>query len=69
MAYTRDTATKTMFREYPDVVSITQLSEMLHISEKTAYRLLQDNKIAHFKIGRVYRIPKVNVLFYMSIIS
>lgn len=55
-----------IFREYPDVVSISQMSEMLCISEKTAYRLLKDNKIEHFKIGRAYRIPKINVLSFMS---
>ncbi|MBD8925301.1 MAG: DNA-binding protein [[Eubacterium] rectale] len=56
-----------MFREYPDVVSISQLSQMLCISEKTAYRLLKENKIEYFKIGRTYRIPKISVLAYMSV--
>lgn len=56
-----------IFREYPDVVSISQLSQMLCISEKTAYRLLKDNKIEHFKIGRTYRIPKINVIAYMTV--
>lgn len=56
-----------IFREYPDVVPVSQLSQMLCISEKTAYRLLKDNKIEHFKVGRTYRIPKINVLAYMSV--
>lgn len=66
MAYSQKDAYSLMFKEYPDVVSITQLSQMLCISEKTAYRLLKDNQIEHFKIGRTYRIPKLNVLSYMS---
>ena len=67
MAYTKKDAYCLMFKEYPDVVSITQLSQMLGISEKTAYRLLKENQIEHFKIGRSYRIPKLNVLSYMSV--
>lgn len=67
MAYSKKDAYILMFKEYPDVVSITQLSQMLCISEKTAYRLLKDNQIEHFKIGRTYRIPKLNVLSYMSV--
>lgn len=66
MAYTKKDAYALVFKEYPDVVSISQLSQMLCISEKTAYRLLKDNQIEHFKIGRTYRIPKLNVLIYMS---
>ena len=67
MAYSKKDAYNQMFKEYPHVVSITQLSQMLCISEKTAYRLLKDNQIEHFKIGRTYRIPKLNVLSYMSV--
>ena len=36
---------------------------------KTAYRLLKENQIAHFKIGRSYRIPKLNILNYISVNS
>ena len=67
MSYSKKDAYSLMFKEYPVVVSITQLSQMLCISEKTAYRLLKDNQIEHFKIGRTYRIPKLNILSYMSV--
>ena len=56
-----------IFSEYPDVVTVTQLSDMLDTSTKTAYQLLRENKIEHFKIGRTYKIPKINVLKYMAI--
>ena len=65
MAYSKKDDYSLMFREYPDVVSIPQLSEMLCISEKTAYQLLKENKIEHFRIGRAYRIPKLNVITYL----
>jgi len=56
-----------MFKEYPDVVSVGQMSQMLGISEKSAYKLLKENIIEHFKIGRTYKIPKIHVISYLHI--
>lgn len=61
-----DTKLKYMFRNYPDVVTTLQLSEMLGVSERTVYRLLQTNQIKYFKVGRAYKIPKVNVFAFME---
>ncbi|WP_042267267.1 helix-turn-helix domain-containing protein [Paenibacillus graminis] len=59
-----------VFESFPDVVNITEMCEMLGgISSKTAYKLLQENKISHFKIGRVYKIPKINILIYLNLFS
>ena len=58
-----------MFAKYPDVVSVTQLGQMLHISERLAYRLIRENQIACLKIGRTYKIPKINVIKYLGIID
>ncbi|SDZ32422.1 DNA binding domain-containing protein, excisionase family [Proteiniborus ethanoligenes] len=55
-----------MFSDYPDVVDVEQMSEMLGISIKTGYKLLKENKIQHFKIGRTYKVPKHNILFFMK---
>lgn len=56
-----------MFRDYPDIVTVSQLSKMLCISEKSAYQLVKDGTIEHFKIGRTYRIPKLNIFDYLRI--
>ncbi|MBQ3177522.1 MAG: helix-turn-helix domain-containing protein [Clostridia bacterium] len=56
-----------MFREYPDVVTVSQMSEMLGISEKSAYRLLKENCIEHFRIGRTYKIPKLHIFSYLRV--
>ncbi|WP_025849469.1 helix-turn-helix domain-containing protein [Paenibacillus ehimensis] len=57
---------ESMFQNYPDVVSVAQLCEMLGgISTKTAYKILQSKKIEYFKIGRAYKIPKKNVISYL----
>ena len=56
-----------MFAKYPDVVSVTQLGQMLHISERLAYRLIRENQIACLKIGRTYKIPDGDVVRYVRI--
>lgn len=55
-----------MFANYPDVVEINQLREMLGgISRKLAYRLLADNEIRSVRVGRTYKIPKACVIEYL----
>lgn len=58
-------AYRVMLKEYPDVLSIGQLCEILKISTKTGYKLLNANKVKNMKIGRTYRIPKAHVLNYL----
>lgn len=59
-----------VFPGYPDVVSIEQMCEMLgDISIKTGYALLRENKIKHFKVGRAYRISKLHIFEFLSIIQ
>ena len=61
---------KMMFRDYPDVVTVEQLCEMLGgISTKTGYRLLKDGTIKSLIIGRRYRIPKLYILEYLEILG
>lgn len=54
-----------MFAEYPDVLSIEQLQEMLHIGRNTAYDLLKDSTIKTIKIGKKYIIPKASVINFI----
>lgn len=55
-----------MFTSYPDVVNIIQLKEMLGIGITLAYRLVKQNTIKAMKIGREYKIPKANVIAYLT---
>lgn len=55
-----------MFTQYPDVVDVTTMAEMLKISRKAAYELLSQNKIAYRKIGRIYRISKQAIIKFMT---
>lgn len=55
-----------MFTTYPDVVTINQLKEMLGIGVTLAYRLVKNNIIGGCKVGREYKIPKANVISYLT---
>ena len=58
---------QTMFTSYPDLVDIIQLKEMLGIGITLAYRLVKNNQIPALKIGRQYKIPKINIIDYVTI--
>lgn len=55
-----------MFTSYPDVVNINQLKDMLGIGITLAYRLVKQNIIKSIKVGREYKIPKANVIAYLT---
>ena len=55
-----------MFTDYPDIVNLAQMRKMLgDISNTLAYRMLREKKIKSKKVGREYKIPKVNVIKYV----
>ena len=60
-------AYRIMLKEYPDVMTVEQMCEVLGISKKTGYKLLRTNIISSIKVGRTYRIPKINMLNYLRI--
>ena len=54
-----------MFRAYPDVLSLKDLSKMFGVSTKQASKLIHEGKIDAVKIGREYRIAKVNAISFL----
>ena len=58
-----------IFKDYPDVLNVKQVSELLGVSTKTVYGLLKAETLASLKVGREFRIPKVNVLKYLNILE
>ena len=54
-----------MFPDLPDIVTVTQLQEMLGVSRHLAYDLINDGSIRGLKIGNAFKIPKVNVIEYV----
>lgn len=57
-------AYRVMLRDYPDVLNIDQMCEVLSVSTKTGYAILK-RSVQHLKVGRTYRIPKAHLLTYL----
>jgi len=56
-----------LFENYPDVVKVKQLKQMLPKTGKNKiYELLRDKKIYSKKIGRDYYILKASVIKYLT---
>jgi excisionase family DNA binding protein len=57
-----------VFKDYPDVLDVKQVSQLLRVSTKTVYRLLRSGTLESLKVGREFRVPKVNVMKYVKIL-
>jgi len=55
-----------MFSGYPDIVSVSDVCNMLNLGRISVYRLLQENKIRHIRVGRKYIIPKNSVADFVT---
>lgn len=61
---------ESIFKDYPDVVTVDHVQEMLHIGRNTAYSLLKDGTLKAFKNGTHYIIPKASVVnFVLGIVA
>ena len=58
---------ETVLKEYPDILTVDEMSKALGVSSKTGYQLLRDNKVEHLKVGRAYRVPKDHLLSYLRL--
>ena len=50
-----------MLEQYNEIITIDELCEILMIGKNLAYRLLSENKIKAFRIGKKWRITKSSV--------
>ena len=55
-----------IFEEYPDIVTVKQLREMLSIGHNQALDLVHSGEIKSFRIGRMIKIPKNSVIDYIA---
>ena len=58
---------RSILKDYPDILTVEEMSRALGVSTKTGYRLIRENKVEHLKVGRSYRIPKAHLLTYMKV--
>lgn len=62
-----DNYTQEMFADYPDVIDVSGLRSMLgNIGKQTAYELVRKGTIKAIKVGKLYRIPKINVIAFLT---
>lgn len=50
----------------PDVLSVQQVAEILNVSQRSVYKLLEKDLIPHRKIGRIYRISKQELINFLK---
>ena len=55
-----------MFSEYPDVLSVVQAAEALHVCKKSVYRLVNEKRLGSVKVGRKILIPKYSLVMYLK---
>nr|WP_308628610.1 helix-turn-helix domain-containing protein [uncultured Eisenbergiella sp.] len=60
---------RVVFKSYPDVLNAEQVAEMLGICTKTVYKLVKRGDLPALKVGRQYRVAKVNVIKYMKMLQ
>ena len=54
-----------MFKDYPDIVGVKELQQMLGIKRTKTYELLKSETIKSIKIGKDYKISKFNIIAYV----
>ena len=56
---------RTMFADYPDIVGVDQLCEMLDLKYKTVCKFVREGKIPRMPDGRKIRVAKIEVINYV----
>ena len=54
-----------MFSNYDEVLTVSDVAEILYIGRNTVYELLNSGELKGFRIGKTWRIPKVNLEKYI----
>lgn len=55
-----------MLRDYPDVLTVKQVADILGIGLNSAYRLVKEKQIGCIRVGKRILIPKVCVADYLT---
>jgi len=59
-------AKKELFGEYPDLVNVKDLMQMLRIGKTLAYKILKDKRLKFYNINGTYLITKESILELLS---
>jgi len=55
-----------MLDSYKDVLSVDEVGDILGVSRKMVYRLIQSKELRSKRIGRIHRICKDDVIQYLQ---
>jgi len=47
-----------LFKQYQDLLDMTELQSALGVGRSTAYRLIRSGQIRHLRVGRKIKIPR-----------
>ena len=47
------------------LITVEEVCEALMIGKNAAYRLLAEGKIKNFRVGRIWKIPRVSLNLYI----
>lgn len=57
---------RSMFADYPDLLSIASMQSALGIGRTKAYQLINDGTIKHMRIGKSIKIPKLVIIDFIT---
>lgn len=55
-----------ILQEYPDLLTLDQLCDILHVGRKSGRQLLSSGEIPYMKIGKYFRIPKIYIIDFLQ---
>lgn len=53
------------YHDPSELITIEELCQLLSIGPNTAYSLLNENRIKAFRIGKIWKIPRISVQEYI----
>lgn len=54
-----------MFQRYDDIMDVFDVAEALQIGKNRVYELLEKGELKGFRIGRVWKIPRISLEDYI----
>ena len=55
-----------MFENYDDILTVTDVMELLYVGKNTVYALLGSGELKGFRIGKTWRIPRAALVEYIE---
>ena len=52
--------------DYPPVLTVKDICEILHIGPKTCYKMFRDGTFPDVKSGREYRVSRENFIAFLN---